>query len=104
MVLFTFNSVPTPNNPFVVVNETETVSQINGDKITTVIDINYPKTNIQGSVNAIVNTTIVTTTPPTQTQPSSSSALITTGTRPVSTSAVVLLMSDGSTNTIFDSV
>jgi hypothetical protein len=66
MVLFTFNSVPTPNNPFVVVNETETVSQTNGDKTTTVIDINYPKTNVQGSVNAIVNTSVATTTPETQ--------------------------------------
>ena len=104
MVLFTQSTVPVPTNAPVITVENNTTLHNNGNKITTVTEIDLPLTSVAGAVNAIVSTSTVTTVPATQTTPSSSSVIVTTGNNGIPTSSVALVMSDGSTTVVFDSV
>ena len=104
MVLFTQSTVPIPTNAPVIIIENNTTLHNNGNKITAVTEIDLPLTSVAGAVNAIVSTSTVTTVPATQTTPSSSSVIVTTGNNGIPTSSVALVMSDGSTTVVFDSV
>ena len=104
MVLFSFSTVPVPSNAPVIIIENITTIHNNGNKITTVTEIDLPLTNISRAVNAIVSTSTVTTVPATQTTPSSSSVIVTTGNNGIPTSSVALVLSDGSTAVVFDSI
>ena len=103
MTIFTTNNVPLPANANTIISESDTVLQTNGNLISTLVETKIPYVS---SVNptATIVTSAVTTIPATQTLPSSSSVIVTTTTQPVSVSSVNLIMSDGSTNTVFDSV
>ena len=103
MTIFTSNNVPLPANTSTIISETDTVLQTNGNLISTLVETKVPYASGVNPTATVVTSTI-TTIPATQTLPSSSSVIVTTTTQPVSTSSVNLIMSDGSTNTIFDSV
>jgi hypothetical protein len=103
MYIFTSNNVSAPVNSSTSVNESSTVKQINGNTINTIIETKIPYTS-NSNPTATVKTTVITTIAATQLTPESSFVEVTTATHALSVAPVNLIMSDGSINTIFDSV
>ena len=103
MPIFTSSNVSLPANSSTVVNGSSTVNQINGNTITTIVETKIPYTSNMNPT-ATVRTTTMTTIAATQLTPESSFVEVATSTHAVSVSPVSLIMSDGTTNIIFDSV
>ena len=103
MTIFSNSNVLLPVNSRTTIYENSTVAITNGITVSTMTEAKIPYASRSNPI-ATTKTSTITTVAATQTTPESNDIDVSTSTSPVSVSPVQLILFDGTTNTIFDSV